>query len=92
MMTDPKDSNTRQKKVLDFHVGDLVYLKSDLSLRSGVGLILSTEFRSFDMHDLRDHRAGKSFSVLLPKVYVWWTLEDKKLWMDEQDLCLLEKS
>tara|TARA_R110000824_G_scaffold25085_1_gene87661 strand:+ start:41 stop:316 length:276 start_codon:yes stop_codon:yes gene_type:complete len=89
-MANSKDSNEDQKKTLDFHVGDLVYLKSDLSLRSGIGLILSTEFRSFDIHDLRDHKLEKSFSVLLPKVYVWWIRGDQKLWMDEQDLCLLE--
>lgn len=83
------DSNRRRKKKLDFQVGDLVYLKNDLSLDAGVGVVISTECRSFDIHDMRDFQEGKTVSVLLPKICVWWAPGSKKLWMDEQDIELV---
>ena len=85
------DSNRRREKKLDFQVGDLVYLKSDLNLDAGVGIVVSTEYRSFDIHDMRDFQEGKTVSVLLPKICVWWAPGGKKLWMDEQDIDLVSE-
>jgi len=96
MMATANTTKTRNpKKKLDIHIGDVVYLKDDSALEAGVGIVLSTEFGSFDICDLRDlgitcfiDRSGPAW---LSKVCVLWAHKNKKMWMDRHDIILLQE-
>jgi len=96
MMASANATETRRpKKKLDIHIGDMVYLKDDGALEAGVGIVLSTEFRSFDMCDLRDLGItcliNQQGPALLSKICVFWAHKNKKMWMDRQDIILLQE-
>jgi len=87
----PKDN--KPKKRLDIHVGDMVYFRSDPALEAGVGIVLSTEYRSFDVHDFRDlgisRHINQRGAVTVQRICVLWLDENKSMWMDRQDIIAL---
>ena len=46
------NKSTLEKK-LDITYGDLVYLTGDVGLRAGVGVVISTERKSYDVYDTK---------------------------------------
>jgi len=82
------------EKKLDISYGDLVYLRGDLGLQAGVGVVVSLERRSFDICDAQKPHRGRLFleninkSVKIPGVLVYWFKIEKEMWMEYYDLSL----
>lgn len=82
------------EKKLDMAYGDLVYLRGDVGLRAGVGVVISTERWSFDIYDTPFLRGGCFFvedtKVATPVdgVLVYWFSIEKEMWMENYDLSL----
>ena len=82
------------KKKLDIGYGDLVYLRGDVGLRAGVGVVMGTERHSFDIYDTPFLRKGCFFIEDVNKatpiggVLVYWFNIEKEMWMEDYDLSL----
>ena len=89
----PKDN--KPKKRLDIRTGDMVYFSSDPTLKAGVGIVLSTEYRSFDIYDFRDLGISCFINQVgpasVPRICVLWVGENKSMWMDRQDIVVLDE-
>jgi hypothetical protein len=80
------------KKKLDIGYGDLVYLRGDVGLRAGVGVVVSTKRQSFDIYDTPLIQKGcffiDNFKMATPVdgVLVYWFNIEKEMWMEDYDL------
>ena len=87
--------DNKPKKKLDIHTGDMVYFSNDPTLEAGVGIVLSTEYRSFDIYDFRDLGISCFINQVgpasVPRICVLWVGENKSMWMDRQDIIVLDE-
>jgi len=87
--------NKKPKKELDIRIGDVVYFRNDPRLEAGIGIVLLTEFRSFDICDFRDLGItcfmNQRDPASMPKIFVLWVGGNKRMWMDKQDIALLQR-
>ncbi|MAF79844.1 hypothetical protein CL629_02065 [bacterium] len=80
------------EKNIDISYGDLVYLRGDDELRAGIGVVVSLERESFDIHDAATCRKGffliedVDSSVSLSNILVYWFKIEKEMWMEGNDL------
>ena len=87
------NKDTVEKK-LDITYGDLVYLRGDVGLRAGVGVVVSTKRQSFDIYDTPFLHKGcffiedSSTSTPVEGVLVYWFSIEKEMWMEDYDLSL----
>jgi len=85
----------KAKKELDIRIGDVVYFRNDPALEAGIGIVLLTTFRSFDICDFRDLGItcfiNQRDPASVPKIFVLWVGENKRMWMDKQDIALLQE-
>ena len=96
MMAAPSTTkDNKPKKKLDIHTGDMVYFSNDPTLEAGVGIVLSTEYRSFDIYDFRDLGISCFINQVgpasVPRICVLWVGENKSMWMDRQDIIVLDE-
>jgi len=95
MATVSTTKDNKPKKRLDIHVGDMVYFRSDPALEAGVGIVLSTEYRSFDIYDFRDLGISCFINQVgpasVPRICVLWVGKNKSMWMDRQDIIVLNE-
>ncbi len=88
-------NNVSVEKKLDITHGDLVYLRGDKALRSGVGVVVSLDRRSFDIYDTQCARKRSRFlsyvpsvAASVPGILVYWFKIEKEMWMEHYDLSL----
>lgn len=89
-----KNNNIALEKVLDFCRGDVVYLRGDLVLNSGTGIILHIEKDTCDIHDLKDNGAKElnfDTSLRVPMILVYWFKTGTKMWMEDRDILPIGK-
>jgi len=85
------NKNTLEKK-LDITYGDVVYLRGDVGLQAGVGVVLSTERKSYDIYDAPFYQRRCLFiedwkvATPLEGVLVYWFNIEKEMWMEDYDL------
>ena len=85
------NKDTVEKK-LDIAYGDLVYLRGDVGLRAGVGVVVSTKRQSFDIYDTPFLHRGcffiedNSSPTPVDGVLVYWFSIEKEMWMEDYDL------
>ena len=87
-------NNDINEKKLDIPYGAVVYLRGDVGLRAGVGVVVSTKRQSFDIYDTPSIQKGCFFiedtapPTLVDGVLVYWFNIEKEMWMEDYDLSL----
>lgn len=96
MAAGSKKKHKAQEKRLDISHGDVVYLRGDLGLKAGVGLVTSLERETSDIMDtieLTDVECpmiqSKVKRVVMDGVLVYWMRIQKEFWMENSDLIQL---
>ena len=80
------------EKKLDITYGDLVYLRGDVGLRAGMGVVVSLERQSFDIYDTPFLQKGCFFiedgnhATSVEGILVYWFNIEKEMWMEDYDL------
>jgi len=90
------NKSTLEKK-LDITYGDVVYLRGDVGLQAGVGVVVSTVRQSYDIYDtpflargcffIEDHGVPSD----VDEVLVYWFNIEKEMWMEDYDLSVARK-
>jgi len=95
MMALAPPNNVPLEKKLDIAYGDLVYLRGDEALGSGVGVVVSIGRRSFDIYDTQSAQKRSRFLSYIssvpssvPGILVYWFKIEKEMWMEPHDLSL----